>query len=508
MSNSLSADELITQKFKRNFIQFGGARPGNVVKYSGQDAQYIYIDGVSDPESGGIDPGYVPDPRRAGVYRLAFRSITPPDLASATLMMYEKHGAIPRQLQRTGCAFTVYEHSGQCPDLSDVNGWTDYVLIYSSALVTDKDLGTRSARDSDDLIEDGLSITLNDIYPVGPLGFGVEASTQVDREVVDIVYGTDVSCNCTDNTSRIYALVKSSGTGSPGLQTEVVYTLDEAATWSQANIDGMGATEDGLAIDIVGRYLVVIGDDAYYYAELNIKTGAPGTFTKVTTGIVASGTPRDMYVASPREVFMVGDGGYVYKATDITAGVSAISEGDATSENLTRIHGSENVIVAVGENGACIVSRNRGGTWLSVTTAPSSANLTAISVVGPDYWWVGTDTGYAYYTLVGGESSWTSKAFSGSGSGAVRDIVFASEEVGYIAHDTTSPTGRLLSTWTGGEYWTLTSPRILNFPTVDRVNRVAFPDTDISIAANHVALACLAGDGTDGTIALGIAARM
>jgi len=73
-----NSDEIITQKHKRNFIQFGGAGPENVVKYAGQDAQYIAIDGVSLPESGGIDPIFVPDPRRQGAYRLVGRSITPP----------------------------------------------------------------------------------------------------------------------------------------------------------------------------------------------------------------------------------------------------------------------------------------------------------------------------------------------------------------------------------------------------------------------------------------------
>ena len=101
------------------------------------------------PESGGVDPIWNPDPRRIGSYTLVGRQITPPDLASATLLMRERHGAIPRQLGKINCQFNLYEPTGKCKDLSDfLAGWSDYVLIYSGAIVTDKDLGDRSAWDS------------------------------------------------------------------------------------------------------------------------------------------------------------------------------------------------------------------------------------------------------------------------------------------------------------------------------------------------------------------------
>jgi hypothetical protein len=505
--SGLNADEIITQKHKRNFIQYGGPKPGNPMQYAGQDAQYMFLNGVSAPESGGVDPQWVPDPRRIGRYKLVARSITAPDLPGATLVMREKHGSLPRQLQRIGCSFNLYEQSGQCKDLSDPNGWSDYVLIYAGAEVTDKDLGDRSAPDSDDPIEDSLTVVLSAVYPIGGLGFGPEAATQVDSEIVDIVYGTDISCNCTDNTGYIYALAKSPGAGSPGLPSELLYTVDGGGSWTSQAIDGIGATEQAVAIDVVGGYLVILGSDAYYYAEINNKTGVPGTFTKVTTGILAAGTPNDLYVASPREVWFCGDGGYIYKSTDITAGVSIISAGDATTSNLSRIHGLEETIVAVGASGAVVKSNNRGATWATVTTAPSAATLSAIAVKGLDSFWVGTATGYVYYTLNGGET-WTAKSFSGSGAGAVRDIVFPTDEVGYIAHDTATPAGRLFCTWNGGENWTNVAPRVLNFPTVDRVNRVAYPVADPSISSNNVALACLAGDGFDGTILLGVASRV
>ncbi len=51
--------------------------------------------------------------------------------------------------------------------------------------------------------------------------------------------------------------------------------------------------------------------------------------------------------------------------------------------------------------------------------------------------------------------------------------------------------------------------RISQFPTLDRVNRLAYPDvadvTKTGVMSNNLAMAGLADNGTDGYIGLGIA---
>lgn len=507
----ITADEIVTQKHKRAFIQYGGPKPGNPPKYAGQDAQYMAITGVGAPEAGGIDPIWVKDPRKQDKYRLVAKKMSAPDLAKSTLEIYEKHNALPRQLLQQNCPLNVYEPTGACLDLSDfISGWTDYVLVYSQGTVGDKDLGDRVTFDSDEAVADSLSMTWADIYPIGPMSFGDNATTLIDREVIDVVYGDKASCgNCgpeNDGTRWLYALVKSSGAGSPGLPTEVVYSTDYGSTWTETNITGMGATEDGVAIDIAGKYLVVISQTAggvntggVYFAEINSVTGVPGTWTKVTTGFVATYQPTDIYVASPREVYISAKGGYIYKSTDITSGVSVLNAGAATSQDLNRVHGKDEAIVCVGAAGAVVKSTNRGLTW-AVTTAPAVATLQALAVMDQSRFWVGSSSGNVYYSLDGG-STWTAKGFSGSGSGNVTDIVFASQEVGYICHATTTPTGRVFTTWDGGEDWTNAEKRVLSMPVCDRINRVAFPTAaSTGIAVNNLLAGGLAGDGTDGIL--------
>jgi len=511
---TINADELITQKHKRNFIQFNGASPANPVKYAGQNAQYMAIEGVTLPETGGADPIWVHDPRQVGRYKLVARQISAPDLASATLLMHEKHGSIPRQLLTMGCRFNLYEVTGNCEDLSDfLNGWSDYVLIYSGALVDSKDLGSRTSWDSDDAMEDSLSLTLDDIYPVGSISFGEGATTQVDLEVIDIVYHSKFSCGecgiVSDGTQLIYGVTKDSGSGSPGMPSEIVYSLDGGANWFQANIAGWtSASDQPLAIDIVGNYLVVLSSNgAYFYAAINTSTGVPGTFTKVSSGFDGSHKPLDMFVSNSTEVWFSAEDGYVYFSDNITAGVEVKSAGSATSADLTRIHGDKNdTIVCFGVGGVVIKSINRGLTWATTTTSPSADDGTAVCVLTSKRFWLGSG-GHLYYTLDGGES-WVEVAFSGSGAGVLYDIIFPTAEVGWFSHSTATPTARIFGTFNGGADWTMTAPRVMNLPVFDYAHRLAFPDTFAGVAANNLAVAGLAGNATDGIILVGTATKL
>lgn len=510
----LTADEVILTRHKRLFLQFGGAKLGNPVQFAGLNTQYAALEGVSAPEVGNIDPQWVHDPRRVGFYRLVARTIAPADLPKATLRLREKHGVIPIQLFRVGCALNVYEVTGTCEDLSDfVSGWSDYVMVYSNGLITDKDLGNRSSFDADEIVEDGLSLTFGDIYPVGRLGFSEKAATAIDREVIDVAYGSIESCgDCTptdDGTKRAYAVTGSSG-GSPGLPNEIVYTVDGGATWNQVNLTLL-ANEYPLAIDVAGKYLIVVVYNSstnvgcYYYAEINPFTGVPGAFTRVGTGFVGTNYPRDLYVFSPSEIYFCGNGGYIYKCTDVPSGVTVIDAGNATNQNLLRIHGSEQAIVCVGNGGAIVKSVNRGQSFVSVTTTPSASPFTAVAVRSKTLYWVAS-AARVWNTQNGGET-WEESIFPGSGSGQVKDIVFATDEVGYISHSTTTPTARILATWNGGVNWTLGSPRIENLPVFNYANRLDVPKVSSGIAANTLLVGGIAGGGVDGILLLAISGK-
>jgi hypothetical protein len=504
--SQLTKDQIVTHQHARLFRQDGGARPTNRMRYSGVDDQKMALTSVSAPVSGGINPIQIGDPRRRKAYINVGRTVDPPDFDSATLSVYEDHGQLPWQLIQGECPFNLYRTVGTCKDPSSfLDGVTDYLEIYSDCEVTDRSLGDRVAFDTDDAVVDELSLTVTGgIYPVGALGFGEKAATQVTVEVIDITYGDRFQCaDCgvpNDGTEWIYAAAKyNTPSASNG---EVIYSTDGGATWTETAV----TAEDPVAIGIAGDKLVVITGTSLYWADINEKTGVPGTFTTVTPSSWAANNATDAYFGGPREVYVCGQNGYIWLFTDVTTAPDILDAGSATSNNLARIDGTDNVIVASGASGTVIISTNNGETFAATSATPSADNQQALAVFDENYIWTGTDGGEIYYTIDGGET-WTEKTFGGSGSGNVYDLVAATSEVIYFSYATTDPTAQIYWSVNGGRDITRSGWRILNLPTFDYGYRIAVPQAAIpGVAANNIAIAGLAGDGADGIIVQGIAA--
>lgn len=509
----LTADEVTTKKHRRIFIQFGGAAPNNPPKYGGKDTQYMSLNGVSAPIAGSVDAIRVHDPERIGSYKLIGRSISAPDNDEAELVLHEKHGALPFHFYRTTPAFNVYIPVGVCKNLSDfLRGWSDWVEIASGAIINERDLGDRGgvSGDDDDATEVTLSLTLADYYAVGQLGFGETGATDVANEVMDVTFALGDACADDDGTKRIYGITKGDGSTTPGV---VVYSLDGGLTTATAAVTGMLATETPAAIAVVGNYLVVVSPtgqsatiSALYVASLS-DTGVPGAFQKISTGFVASKLARDIYVAGPSEVYLVGDGGYIYTARDILSGVTVLNAAAATTSNLNRIHAKGATIVAAGAAGAVVISQNGGRTFATALGSAGSSAQQAVAVKSAQEFWVGAADGTMRYTLNGGVT-WQAKVIPNATG--VLDIVFVTPEVGYVAYTTGSAptTARLWATWNGGADWDGGAPRILSLPTFTRATRIAAPQSsDSTTNVNTVALAGLGGGGTDGILLVGAAAR-
>lgn len=507
----LTADEILTQGHLRYFYQPGGAAPGNELLYSGFDGQYMWIEDATNPKVGGISPINMHDPRQAKKYRRVSKTVEAPDFPTATVQFAEKHGAVPQQLIGFDCPLTFYQVAGNCEDLSDfVNGWSDYVKIYSNGEETSA-TEKGGSQDSDDALIDGLDFTFANIYPMGKLQFGEEFETGVVREVMDLVYGPFVSCgNCggrEDNgTQALYALVKENSNIAAGL---VAYRIGDVEGTSA--ITPAADNDELVAIDIVGKYLVVVYKNAagggYFVSEINKLTGVPGTWSNVTAGFVTGFEPNDIYVANPREIYFAADAGYIYKSTNILQGVAVNNFGNTTGDDLFRVHGQEETVYAAGEAGTVIYTMNRGDSWAATTVAPSANSVKGLDVRSDNKVWVVDAAGGIFYTNDRGESWDTITMPAGATIATGQDVVFATDEVGYILAATAGPAGLLYCTWNGGETWAGSTPlsgRIYNYPVIDRGNRIATPQVDnFGVAANFCAIGGLAGDGAYGVVLTG-----
>lgn len=502
-------DRIITQKHSRLWLQYGAARPTNAAALSGVNGNFLALDDIAAPVSGGITRIQGHDPRFVGRYITQGTTIDPPGFDTTSLMVREKHGGLARLLMREPCDFNLYVLTGKCRDLSDfAAGWTDKVTILSGCEKTNIGRGSPVSFDEDNPVEDTIDVTITGgAYDVGALSFGEGGSVTVTQEMLDITYGNSFTCGdcgpANDGAQWIYGL-STTGVAAAG----VVYSTDGGRTWTALAISGMGAAEVPTAIRAIGQNLVVFSKlgggatlSSHFISPINPKTGVPSsTWTEVTTGYVATFTLNDVFVVGTT-VYIAASGGYIYTSDDIASGVTVLSAANATTVNLTRIHGTmSGTLVLVGASGTVLKSLNRGVTFAVTTTLPVVATLSAIHVFDEDRYWVGAVTD-VYYTLNGGET-WTLKAFPGSGAGQVTDIRFATDEVGYISHTTAAPIGRVIATIDGGNTWNTTVSRILNMPTNLRLNRMAIPEAALlTTRANSLATAGLL-TGTDGVILL------
>jgi hypothetical protein len=518
MANTPGGDELVRSSYKRAWIQRGGPRPSNPVRYGGADGAYIEVGDLAQPVRGGITRDQVHDPYQIGAYRTTAVIEAPPDFATNSVMFRNKRGVLPWLEVGAQCEYNLYEPSGYCRNPADFSGgWETGVTVYSKGRTTN-----RQRQGGAKFSEDVVSMTQADttwtggVYDIGTLSFGEQATAEVTRQIVDVAYASAYECGrCgpgNDGTKWRYALQQDDG-ASTGIKASVIYTTDGGATFSTSTITTLAGNDTVVALDVMGGYLIVLSDtgNAYHYAPIDDLTGAVGAWTAVTSGFVALKLPRDIWVAGPTYAIIVGDDGYVYELDGVGNAVAVLNAGNATTEDLRRVDGVDSTVVAVGTSGAVIVSSDRGITWATTQSSLGVADtVQAVSVLDAYLWWVGTAAGNLYYTETGG-ASWSTRSFSGSGAGQIYDIVAATFEVIYVSHSTATPDARILASITGGAVFdlsTLTNQRRLKgLPTFDIANRLAVPRTGaIGSKANHLLIGGLAGNGTDGILLHGAAA--
>lgn len=510
MANPLDANELIKQGQTRTFYQPGG--PGTNMYFFGLDTSYHFIDSAEMPSNGTIDPVFVPDPRRPNRYKLVARQIGAPDLPTVSLVFHEQWGGIPRALMAPKCEFNLYEVHSRCADLSDFyRGWDSYVLIYSGfRFESGIDLGARTAADSDEGLTANIDAKGAAIYPVGALGFGTEATSEVDSPIIDVVYGTSITCgDCgvqNDGSQFIYALAQGTDQYATPIeyQLTVKYTIDGGSNWGSSTITGVYGTPK--FIDIAGSTLFVGArgtngtSTIIAYTQIDPLTGTLGSWSYYT---MANTYLEDVWVKSSRSIWFCGGGGTIYKTTDIVNPATLVDNDLGASNALYRIKGANDTIVAVGGpsgSGYIRFSKNGGATWTtyasaSVNTSSGTtiaARFSAVEVLDDRNWFVGSLDGFVVKTTNGG-ATWSEVKFANSGTGIINDIVFPTREVGWIGQKLNNK-GNLLTTIDGANTFVLynATSRIANYPvdSISTINRIGVPYlAEPAVAANYLTIA-------------------
>ncbi len=433
---------------------------------------------------GDLTPIHVPNPDQYGAFIVAGMVQGERGLPTmGILWRYLADGrSVLDKIVSNGCEHDIQIHIGQCQDPQAFNlGW-EKILVLERALATEwstSEFGALAPADRA-LVDETVPFSGQELYHIYRQLFAEQAETEAVQEIIAIIICDAVSCGAcgipSDGCDVVFALTLSAG-GSPGLPAEIIFTDDGGLTWTDTLITTLAANEDPNDMACVGINLVVISEDSesIHYAPIaDILAGAE-VWTEVATGFVAGNGPLAIWSQDVRHTWIVGEGGYVYFTENPPEGVVVQDAGVATTEHLNDVHAYDILnVVAVGVNNAVILTRNGGDTWVPITGPNPTTVLNCVFMRGINEWWIGDAGGQMWYTLDGGVT-WPEKTFPGSGSGLgqVRDIKFATPTVGYMAHDTAAPAGRILRTIDGGYSWYIAPEGNTIVPASNRFNDVA-----------------------------------
>lgn len=483
----------------RLFITENGAGPANAPVYKGRarasnvQAQSGQLTPIRQPSSTqygqfvtvGIQRG------QPNLPTVTFESRLDPDTISEFLKLFNKQ-----------CEFDAQLHVGTCEDPADFTGGWRWVRIFEQirpSQYSNAGFGTFDESNEAPIV-DSLDVAAQRIYDVGRLRASEVAAAEITDECVDVIIADSITCGQCGRVSdgcQVAFILVGDTSGSPGLPAELLYTEDGGSTWGTTHITSLGLTNGPTAMAAVGTNLVVVshaGANLHYASIADILDGVE-SWTAVSTGFDGAGAPNGIASVARDRTWICGDAGRVYFTEDPTSGVTEQADGSQTAQNLTRIHAFDREhVLAVGASNAVLVTSNHGTTWAAVTGPTPGVALTACWMRTVNEWIVGTTSGLLYYTRNAG-STWTSKGFPGSGGGTVRDIKFASKNVGYMSHNTAAPAGRMLRTIDGGNSWyVLPEEAGLSIPANDRMNRIA-PCVDDPNVVFGVGLADTSQDG-------------
>lgn len=493
----------VRSPFSRVFTIEDRAGPRNAPEYQGQAR-------AMGPSwaFGGRTPIREPDPSRYNAFVIIDAIKAERELPTLSLEnRYQYTVSELLSLAKRGCPFDVQVHFGKCQDPRDFNGGWDKILVLEAADISNWSTNELGALEQgqDVIVNETVDMNGFDLLEIKKLGFAAMAEAQVVQEVVDITICDAISCGvcgiASTGCQRWFSIQLAAG-GSPGLPAEIVFSEDGGSTIEETNVTTLPANRNPSALLCVGTQLVVVsnGDCALHYALITDVITPPAAWTRNAAGLVCvAGAPNDIFSAGSAHTWVVGDGGHIYFYSDITAAAMVQTAGAATTQNLNAIHGSDDQnLVAVGNSNAVLRTQNGGETWTLITGPAVGINLNTIWMRSADSWFIGAANGRLWYTRDAGVT-WTEKAFPGSGAGVVRDIVFATPTVGYMAHDTATPLGRILRSINGGFDWYVLPEGTGSLPDNDRINAVAACGEDVNIVYG----AGLGANAIDGFITKG-----
>lgn len=460
--------------------------------------------GESEQDLGSVEPIYCPG-SRPGEFLIVDVKRGAPALPTAdfTQRMSRFLTDVWLSIAQQGCSFNLAVKifcDGRGEDWETWEGKIIYSVGFMNAMTTPA-ANPLTGDDNGEANLTGSLTYMNRIF-LKQLLFEEQADTVILAEALDGFYYDSISCGycspASSGCSKRYTLT-GANSGSPGLSSQIIVTTNDGSSYFGVDIPILGGAS-ARRIAPMGKYLIGVANspNGHFYQTFAGVDAASTNWTSVTSGYVASKQPQAIYVKSPSQAYLAGNGGYVYLLRNATSAPTVLTDGSLTTQNFNDIHGVGNIVVAVGASNALIYSINQGNTFTLRVGPAVGANLTAVWCITPYTWFVTTGAGAVYYTENQG-TTWTLKSLPGGATTTINDVRFVDTNIGYIVAERAGA-GVVFSTEDRGASWqeaTADASRLKSPPTAQRFNAIA------TCGYNQLAVMGRKTVGGDGILAIG-----
>ena len=398
------------------------------------------------------------------------------------------------------CRVDIFVLVGKCKNPQDFTEGSDKMYYFPDGKISShswENLGSWGT-DENNPTNEMVDMTAQEYYELIPMQQEQIGSAYTTRQVFTVDVYTGNACeNCPDPCDRVLATM-AGASATPGTQPLLLYSSDGGETFDSQTINTLFSNENIADGTVIGGDIVYISNTANEIHWTDIEQlfdGAINTWQQVSSGFVINKGARAISAATPRHVWIVGDGGYIYFASNYKTGVTVQDAGVLTAQNLMAVSAFDrNNVLAVGNSNAVVYTNNGGVTWRTAVGPAVGVNLGACWMWSPSIWFVGEGaggTGKLWKTVNSGRT-WTQISLPGATYVRCYKILFVSEGEGYLSMSDGSQS-YILRTKTAGNEWVVL-PEGSRAVAVD--NQFL---TDIAVCARYSNTAFAAGMAPNGT---------
>jgi len=359
-----------------------------------------------------------------------------------------------------GCRVDIYALMGKCGNPQDFTQGGEKWVYFPDGKISSHSYENFGAwgRDENNPTNEMVDMTAEEYYEFLYMRQDAIGGSSTVREIFTVdTYAGDNCENCPNPCDTVLATM-AGASATPGTAPSLLYSANAGETFSQQTISTLFSNENIVGSAVIGGDLVLISNtsNSIHWTNIELLFEGTNTWQENIGGFVAAKAPRAIWSVDVRHTWIVGDGGYIYFASNHKTAVSVQDAGVATTQNLLSVHAYDTKnILAVGNSNAVVRSFNGGITWEVVTGPAVGINLAACWMWSPDVWFVGEGaggTGKLWLTVNNGKT-WLQVTLP-SGYVRIYKIEFVSEAEGYISADTGSMSV-IMRTKTAGAEWTV-----------------------------------------------------